>query len=553
MPNPDYRKMFEDLDPFYPQPNELNDLATIMSGRARFSDAVLASFAAPHKIEPQPIPAGYTYLGQFIIHDISFDERSDRHTRDDLPWEIICSEQINKLKNLRKPTFDLETVYGYEEPTNPGEPSRRDLMQENSSLPLLKVGSTEGNSTDGGSASISYPCDLPRKNNSPEANIVDPRNDENLLLAQTLLTFIKFHNAMVVNLNKLGKYDKKELFDKARKLTIRYYQTIILTDFLPRIVQTSAIEAAMPQCFGKKSFYQPDLFIPLEFSVAAFRFGHSMIREKYNLNIRHNDTDFAATNSGAAFLFELMKFTGRGKMGTVPSIITLPPIINLPSIWTINWSLFYDIGNSPFNPAEPINTEISLGLLTLRPKVDAKINSDGRASSLSALDLYRGRRFGLPTGQDIAAKIGVNPLAPEQIAGLIKNKKVTEINLSQDEENKIKERLCTAFAEKSPLWFYILAEAEIQNDGKLGDVGSRIVAETIIQLIYYSEYSILQEDWENNESFLLGDDFFAEPKIKNFKMPEMMEFIKNTNEKFQDTLYPQMKEKFDELDPLGAG
>jgi hypothetical protein len=115
--------------------------------------------------------------------------------------------------------------------------------------------------------------------------------------------------------------------------------------------------------------------------------------------------------------------------------------------------------------------------------------------------------------------------------------------------------LCAAFAEKTPLWFYILAEAELQKDGKLGSVGSRIVAETIIQLLYHSEYSILRQDWEDGEDFLLknSDEFFANPEIKTFGMPEMLKFIQEMNEKYSEKLYPTMQHKFDEINPLGKG
>ena len=557
MPNPDYRKMFEDLDPYYPQPKDLNELATFMSKQARFPDAarILESLnvLVQDQPEPIPIPAGYTYLAQFIIHDISFDERSDRHIREDLPWNVIDTERIRELRNLRKPNFDLETVYGYEEPTNRGEPRRSELMRENSPLPFLKLGNTE-KELGTGTPALSYPCDLPRKDGSVEANIVDPRNDENLLLAQTLVAFIKFHNAIVVKLiesgeykDEAGNYKKEELFEKARKLTIRYYQTIVLTDFLPRVVQRSVVEEVMLPKNTKKLFYQPDLFIPLEFSVAAFRFGHSMIRQKYNLNVSHFDKSPPLEMDTSANLFHIMMFTGKGRMGANEALL------NLPSIWIINWNLFYEIDGSPVNYAEPINIDLALGLLRLRPKTDSSINRDGRASALAALDLYRGRRFGLPTGQDVAKKIGEKPLDAARIVDLIMSKEIKGVSANEAEE--IKERLCAAFAEKTPLWFYILAEAELQKDGKLGSVGSRIVAETIIQLLYHSEYSILRQDWEDGEDFLLknSDEFFANPEIKTFGMPEMLKFIQEMNEKYSEKLYPTMQHKFDEINPLGKG
>lgn len=530
MLNPDYRKIFEDLEAHCPESDDLNKLATVMSGESRFPDATISERVKKSLLdffssEPKPIPAGYTYLSQFITHDISFDKASDRHIREDRPWEVMDPELIKKLKNLRKPNFDLETLYGYEVPTNEGETPRAELMQE-SSLPLLKLDYTLGSDEE---ARVRYPCDLPRKDGSVLANIADPRNDENLLLAQTLVAFIKFHNAMVLKLNESGTYTYEQLFEKARKLTIRYYQTIILTDFLPRIAQEPVLKYVRENLETGKLFYRPkpdDMFIPLEFSVAAFRFGHSMIRRVYNLNKIRPE----------ASLDNIMMFTGRGKMDRNPSRL------NLPSIWIINWNLFYEINGSDFNIAFDIDTKLPLDLLRLRP--EANDNSDGRASSLAALDLFRGRRFGLPTGQDVAETIygkGAS-LSAEQISKLLLAK---QINYTpEDEAERIRKRLSNVFSEKTPLWFYILTEAELQKDGKLGAVGSRIVAETVIQLLYYSEYSILQqEEWESGEGFLLNNG--------TFDMPGMLRFIQEMGQKHFNVLYPGMTSNFDELNPLG--
>jgi hypothetical protein len=533
MPNPDYRKIFEELKSYCPESDDLNKLATVMSGHSRFIDAALSEriLEGLHDLfitEPKPIPAGYTYLSQLMIHDISFDERSDRHSRDDRPWEVLDPEKIKELRNLRKPNFDLETLYGHEVAPNPGETPRAQLMQQGS-LPLLKLGPTKRTSI-GTNTRYSYPSDLPRGDSSVLAEIADPRNDENLLLAQTLVAFIKFHNAMVVELSKSGNYTYDALFKKARKLTIRYYQTIILTDFLPRVVQDSVLKYVGDRAGTEELFYKPkpdDMFIPLEFSVAAFRFGHSMIRRGYNLN---------AANTNAT-LDQIMLFTGRGKMDGNPLRV------KLPSNWIINWNSFYEINGPALNNAEDINTQLPQELLQLRPKVSD--NSDGRASSLAALDLFRGRRFGLPTGQDIAERLYGKEavLSADDISRLILNKQIYYTH--EDEAARIKKRMSDVFSENTPLWFYILAEAELQKDGKLGAVGSRIVAETIYQLLYYSEYSILQEKWETDEGCLI--------KNEKFDMPGMLKFIQDVGQRHFNVLYPNVADEFDELNPLKDG
>lgn len=534
-----YRKLFDELKPFYPKRRDLDKLATIMSGSLQeFSDVIEEmSFennmfaAAVAREQKHEIPAGYTYLSQFISHDISFDEASDRHRREDFPWDIISQKALKKLKNLRTPFLNLEAVYGNRQSGDKNDPRSSGQLLENYKLPLFRIGEAKGNNLSSGE---SFPNDLPRGYLSVKAEIVDPRNDENLLLAQTQIAFMKFHNALVVKFKESGAYSYRELFEKARKTAIRYYQTIILTDFLPQIAQKHVLDSALE----KLEYEEPDpsdFDIPLEFSVAAFRFGHSMIKNRYNVN-KHNSS---------ATVDNMMVFTGRGGMGSN----SFATHFALPADWIINWNNFYQIGETAPLTAEPIDTELAPLLLRLIPI--PKHLFGGRISSLAALDLYRGRRLGLPCGQDVAQKINVAPLVPEQIAKLIDAKKIL-IPAPGISEQEVKERLKKTFGAKTPLWFYILAEAEETGRGRLGETGSRIIVETILNLLYYSEYSILQDDWEADEDFLLNET------DSSFSMAEMLLFIQKTcfehfEELYPKKYYPKTIKRFDELNPLEKG
>lgn len=532
-----YGTMFKDLEPFYPDRADLDSLATIMSGAAAYPDAEISNLllSAKKTSDSVSIPAGYTYLAQFIAHDISFDEASDRHTRKDFPLDVIGQESIRALRNLRNPFFDLEAIYGSEGP----KILRSDLLLPRSNstkLPLFRLGDTKGVTSESVGASYSYPNDLPRKNASVDAKIIDPRNDENLLLAQTQVAFTKFHNALVVKYSKTGSFSYEKLYENARKLAIRAYQTIVLEDFLPQIVDKTVLKDVKEKAATTDLFYQPtpeNMFIPLEFSVAAFRFGHSMIRNDYDLNSLRLKTP----------LYELMKFTGRSEMGSKPSpgkVVRL----NLPSNWIIDWNRFFVINGSTPIFAEPIDTRLPSALLKLRP-LPAHLFG-GRASSLAALDLYRGRRFGLPTGQSIAGKIGAKPLTSGQIEMLINQ---MEVQLQpQANAAAISLRLRKAFSEKTPLWFYILAEAELTGAGKLGDVGSRIVAETMVTLLYLSEASILKEKLDVDELRILGVS-------TSFEMADMLKLVQETNVQYHSELYPKQyypdtQNNFDELRPV---
>jgi hypothetical protein len=261
-----------------------------------------------------------------------------------------------------------------------------------------------------------------------------------------------------------------------------------------------------------------------------------MIKESYNLNSRNSLQ--SATNGGAgpARLSDLMLFTGPGEMNSS----LLAAHLKLPSIWIIDWNLFYEIDECEINFAERINTILPLALRQLQPAV--RNDPTKLANSLPALDLFRGRRLGLPSGQDVARKIGTSPLTASEISNLIRSKRID--GESETFQKNLQERVIKAFSERTPLWFYVLAEAETAGDGRLGHVGSRIVAETILMLLYSSEYSILVEKWETGDDFLLGPDHA-------FDMPRMLRFIRESGHKHFAQLYPNSVDEFDELNPLG--
>ena len=461
-----YAEMLEINTPFNPADEDLNRLAKFIIA------------------EPKKIPAGYTYLAQFIDHDIALDSK-----RKEDPWGTINPATIT---NLRNPVFDLETVYGFKTPSNPNEPARAELLKENSQS-LLKL-----NETTADTIKRKFPNDLPRVLGSPIARIVDERNDDILPVAQTQVAFIKFHNAIVANLEE---GDTPEVFEKARRIAIRHYQYIILKDLLPKIIKESVLNDVL---LNGNKFYHPkpnNIFMPLEFSVAAFRAGHSLIRDSYQWNKLFNDDK----GSISATLAELTTFTGFGRMRGKH---------NLPSDWLINWNWFYDINDSislqasKFNFAKRIDTEIApqLGFL------GGNIHFD-RKHSLPARDLYRTRALSLPTGQAvahiIASKTPVKFLDTEQIANLLP------------------ENLKNVFATETPLWFYLLAEAEINERGQtLGDVGSRLIAETFVALLKLSPFSIFDVDLPSSNEFLGTDGKFG--------MPEMLKFIASKTTEFDE-------------------
>ncbi|MEN3332209.1 MAG: hypothetical protein V7641_1574 [Blastocatellia bacterium] len=452
-----FGRMFADLTRFRPDNKKLIELGKAM-------------LHGPDLGEHPDLLAGYTYLGQFITHDMTFD-----HKREMLPEPV---DEVTKIQQDRTLALSLETLYGIGKPSD-----NASLYDDHAALPertYFKVGVTDPE-TEGG-ASCSYRNDLPRVKNQNKAMIGDERNDANLALAQLTVAFLRFHNRVVDHLKSNNHLNEDTLFEKARKMVVQHFQWIVLKDFLPKIIETEVLESVLEPVLKDARENRPRNldgkwpFIPVEFSVAAFRLGHSMVRSAYEWN-RNFQTPNPKSRNGAVPPSDLFLLTGRdGTMGEGGGA--------LPSRWIIDWTRFFDfngfngIANNPkFNLARKIDTSLSPGLRSFKDFISTVI-ADPDLRSLPVLDLIRGSRLGLPTGQDVAGALKVDPLAATKIA----NGPHQEILKTHH------------FDEQTPLWYYILKEAEVLHEGKcLGPVGSRIVAETVIELMWVSQHSILKE------------------------------------------------------------
>ena len=391
------------------------------------------------------VPAGYTYLGQFIAHEVTFDKTEE-------PLDSDGQEP-----EFRSPQIDLDSLYGR-------GPKDWRFYQD---AARLKVGETIA----GPEIRRTFFNDLPREGFGRErigkALIPDPRNDENLAVAQTHLAFIKFHNK-VVDAVHLAGVPPDQLFETAKKDVVQHFQWIILHDYLPKLLHKRAAEVLET---GVPQFFKPDpdfgLFMPLEFAVAAFRFGHSMVRNKYEWNFLQNSEH---SHPRPATIDNLFKFTGfSGDLHKKP---------RLESDWVIDWRRFYDLTKVGYpddkrfsNKARKIDTSFSLRLETI--KGYPHVTKDPAQQSIVARNLLRGHACGLPCAEDIAEIIGIKE--PERL---------TQAQIG------IETPLLT---KHTPLWYYMLKEAEY-NNGKLGPLASIIIAETLVGLIKESPHSILNDE-----------------------------------------------------------
>ncbi len=429
-------------------------------------DSLSNAVLAPQEDNPTPegevdtednlqISAGYTYFGQFVDHDLTFDERAN---------DLVTPTPVSSLVNGRTPQLDLDSVYG-------SGPSGSASLFEADGV-HLKVGALLTGSNDAEAR------DLPRSANG-QAITGDPRNDENRLVASIHSMFLRFHNATVDRIASAEPtLTSTQLFTKAKSQVIAAYQSIIINDFLPQIVGQRQVDSVIQKtATGYRTnlrFYNACQQMPVEFSVAAYRFGHSMVRALYRIN----DT----TNRVPVFSGTFAP--GSDLTGFSPS----------PSTFGINWDFLIPAAGSTAKaqPSYKIDNSItaSLGLLPL-PTTGAG------PANLAKRNVLRAQQVGLPSGQAVARAMGVTPLSDDRI---LVGKATGDVADTQAITS-----VSAEFAGNAPLWTYVLAEATAhaypvaggkitgpQREAfRLGPVGGRIVAETIVGLMSSDPNSIV--------------------------------------------------------------
>lgn len=422
--------MFKSLPAFNPPDTLLTTLARRMNdGKKPLNDVKDSDTGYDIPV----IPAGYIYLGQFIDHDMTLDKT---------PLSLQ-QQDANAMTNYDTPRFDLGSVYGKDpagspelyDPTRPG---------------YLLVNEHDG------------VHDLPR-DDLGAAYLGDPRNDENLIVAQLHVVFLRLHNKL---------RDEGHSFMAAQQLVRWHFQWIIVHDYLTRIVGGDLVRSLLRRTgsgpirftgtvYKPKNPLRP--YIPVEYAGAAFRFGHSMIRAEYEVQDGHTVPIFAPDGH--------------------PDLRGSRPI---PADLWVDWNYFFEIPGMDTpddrNMARLIDTQISLPLANLPSTVVAR--TAGAIVALAERNLLRGKRLGLPAGQDVAKALGVAPLTNKQL-GL--------------EE--------AGWKGKAPLWFYILKEAELLGGERLGPVGGRIVAEVILGLLAADKTSYLnaRPGFNPGAGFTMGD------------------------------------------------
>jgi hypothetical protein len=472
-----FGRMFRSLPPATfgatPKDNETN--------LAKLGDAMSSSFDPPkdgRDDEESGIPALYTYFGQFIDHDITFDPASSLQKQND----------PDALVDFRTPRFDLDNVYGR-------GPDDQPYMYDGGDSFLL------GNKISGGDPNAR---DLPRNAADPaRALIGDPRNDENAIVSQFQGLVLRFHN-------RTRKENPGLPFSEIQKKVRFHYQYVVLNDFLPRIVDPAVLnDLKTGQHYDRDKLkffhWKQEPFMPVEFSVAAYRLGHSMIRPGYRLN-----------DSILLPIFPVPPNVAPGLPEGLTGFHAMNPD------WGIDWGRFIDIDIRAYDGSDAvkakrlqlayrIDTSLVNPLHTLPPAVASN------PASLAQRNLERGWRLGLPSGQDVARAMKIKPLDDKDI--LIGQ----GVDAPAQPLGNIVAAAGPVFAKNCPLWTYILAEAMhfkapvkipvkesiTVNTPRLGPVGGRIVAEVFLGLLFGDNNSFLSREpfWqpEGRPSYALKD------------------------------------------------
>jgi hypothetical protein len=264
-----------------------------------------------------------------------------------------------------------------------------------------------------------------------------------LFTSQMAVAFIRLHNRLVDRLRD-DQVAEQDVFEEARRAATWHYQHVILREFLPGVIGAQLTAELLD---GGPRLYRIDgePYIPFEFADAAYRYGHAQIRDRYQVN---------------------EKF---GPCPVFPDLMGFGPV---PPEHTVDWALQIDVeGRPPAQRAKRIDPRLPAPLIALPTQISGSAPGSDYAS-LANRDLQRGQAVGLASGEAVAERLAVPALSAEQV-GLAAH----------------------GWEGATPLWFYILREAEVLHDGdQLGPVGGRIVGEVLVGIVDADPESFLSID-----------------------------------------------------------
>lgn len=445
---------------------------SILDNLGRLGDALLVDYGfSPPPALPKRMkktPAAYTYLGQFLAHELTV-------------WKPTGSERAVLSSVTIDSAIDLKTIFlrPLDFPQKlPGH------VQEVEDLALGETIPDSGMKFSGGGFD-----DLPRMADG-RALLFEMRNDQNLALSQTHVAVTRFAQAALEILQGDGLDDKAH-----RQTVIRHFQSIVLQDYLPRLVDQATYDDVMNH---GRVYVAPSnephtlhpFFVPIEVSAAIFRFGHSMVRDNY---APWNTVDPNHTVP-SALASDLLDFTFDGKNLTDGQLL---------QTWTTDWRHMLGMDGTDPIKATRIGTDLSQALFCLPDRLFQRSDYDRPCEkhatgylNLARRTLMNGALLALPTGQALAKQVQEKlimagspcsiPILEPEYLDIPDNSAATAIM----REGAVGAR----FVDQTPLWLYILREAAVFGDGnRLGPLGGRMVAETLSAAIEASGTGMIVE------------------------------------------------------------
>jgi hypothetical protein len=424
-----FTRLFPNLPPFRPDRNPnttVNNLAEL----------ALSMSSAANAGNPNGTGAIYTYWGQFIDHDLTRDLQA-------IPFDPAAGVPFSfinptTLTNFETFVFDLSSLYN----TSPAQGTGAVFASDG-----VHMVTQEPNPN-------GVP-DVPR-NSSGVALIGDPRNDENEIVVQVHHGFLRFHNAVVdaLGITNLGE---------AQAIVTKYYQWAILNDFLPTIcgpdVPAGILNGSIPNPYPASDANVTPPLTPVEWSTAAYRL-HPMVRTAYLMN---NTGDgghplFDGTDDDLHGGRQIPAANAIDFGNFVNSIAGASNVIN-------QFNELQPVMSGPAGPdASPTTSDTDTGGAALYDlPIGGQSGAEPSGSDILAFrNLIRGFSYGDPSGQDVAQALGQPVISPT---------------------DAIDPSVVSGFESGTPLWYYLLQEAQANNPQFVGPSAARIIAGSFIRIM----------------------------------------------------------------------
>jgi hypothetical protein len=478
------------LDPL-DEREQLPKIRGLLNRLSRRMDAQLDWPSYPDKTierwENPNIPSGYTYLLQFVAHDLVHSA---------IPLSV-AGELSADTANARRSALKLETlfgagpvgspfVYALDAPNDERRTKLRlgrmrwDGKSVEPGCPFRDIARTPAENVTGIDRSIAG-----HRTALTEALVADPRNDDHAIMSQLTALFALLHNGLVdivrrgepatgINATLGAAYRR---FLCARDALTLIYHNIIRKDLMRRVLH--------PAIYAAYSGPAPDFIdrpvlgtaardgwqIPLEFSHGAFRFGHAMVRPEYVINdLSTHDLNTTLEKTSA----------------------NDPVNMPLDQTWIVRWSRFFEIKGSRPNYSRRMGPYLSDGLGNDR--IFPAFDQTNRVGLLYR-DLLGSSLAGLWSVDALIAEIAVRRPHLVKMSRLLADRafrvnQLREWLVSEPTYGRLTADDVDTLASDPPLPFFILFEAmrQPQAEGlRLGPLGSIIVAEVIFGALEHQE------------------------------------------------------------------